>query len=615
MRELHVRHDRPRRSRLVWGAAVVVTTVTLVGAAFMSISAANLPGSGFESGDGNLVVNTPGNTDWANAPALVVGLDQFTGSSDNALGQGTKEDNAAVKVVQGSIPNNKSDLTRFYEASEFANGQNYLYLAWERANVLGSANMDFEINQATTPAFTTTFTGPLTLNRTPGDMLITFDFGGSGTPALGLLRWVTTGPVAQCFSANALPCWGNRVDLSASGFAEGSVNSGTATDPIAPNAPRSLPGQTFGEAAVNLSAAGVFPAGTCETFGSAFLKSRSSASFTAEVKDFIAPQSVNVSNCGTIKIHKVTENGDGTFGFTAGPSGSTTTALVPAGFNLSNGGTQLYTNVASGSYTVTESAMAAGSPWTLKSLTCTTTGSGTSAPTSGATASITLAAGGVVDCTYVNHRNLSPTISTVLSAISTGIGVPVNDTSSLSGASADAGGTVTYTVYTDANCSQGGQSAGTKTVSAGIVPNSDSISFAHAGDYYWQAVYSGDANNDPATSTCTDEHLVVTPNQSGMTTAQKVIPNDSATLTGLTSGAGGTVTLSLFGPADATCSSTPALSQTLNVSGSGAYSTTNSSFVAQTAGTWKWKVSYSGDGDNLGTVHACGADNFTITNG
>ncbi len=32
-----------------------------------------------------------------------------------------------------------------------------------------------------------------------------------------------------------------------------------------------------------------------------------------------------------------------------------------------------------------------------------------------------------------------------------------------------------------------------------------SITVAGAGDYYWQAVYSGDANNNPAQSTCGDQ--------------------------------------------------------------------------------------------------------------
>src|SRR5215217_5783311 len=306
-----VLRSRHRRGGRWWLIGTTGVLAAFLAALFVAGSSANLAGSTFEGNDGNLVVNTTGNTDWANAPNRVRGDDLASGGNDNSFGGGTKEDDPNINVVTGSIPPQKSDLTRFYVASEFANNSNFLYLAWERSNVLGSANMDFELNQKAQPNLTTT--GPKTLVRTAGDILITFDFGGSGAPVLGLLKWVTSGATSQCFSGNSLPCWGKRVNLSAAGFAEGAVNSVTVTDPIA-NV--SLPANTFGEAAINLTAAGVFPPGTCEAFGSAFLKSRSSASFPAEVKDFIAPQPVNISNCGTIKIHKVTENGDADFDYT-----------------------------------------------------------------------------------------------------------------------------------------------------------------------------------------------------------------------------------------------------------------------------------------------------------
>ncbi len=108
-----------------------------------------LTGSTFAGGDGNLLASptTFGSTDWQNVAGLNPGFDLLSGTGDNSFGQGTKEDNAAVTTVSGSIPPNKSDLTRFYESSEVgSNGHNFLYLSWERSNVLGSANMDFEIN-------------------------------------------------------------------------------------------------------------------------------------------------------------------------------------------------------------------------------------------------------------------------------------------------------------------------------------------------------------------------------------------------------------------------------------------------------------------------------------
>src|SRR6266700_1925301 len=135
-----------------------------------------LTGSTFAGGDGNLLTSPTafGTTDWQNVAGRNVGIDQPSGTSDNSFGQGTKEDDANVTTVSGSIPPNKSDLTRFYEASQFANNSNFLYLAWERSNVLGSANMDFEINQATTPGLGGP--GAHTINRTAGDLLVTFDF-------------------------------------------------------------------------------------------------------------------------------------------------------------------------------------------------------------------------------------------------------------------------------------------------------------------------------------------------------------------------------------------------------------------------------------------------------
>jgi hypothetical protein len=208
----------------------------------------------------------------------------------------------------------------------------------------------------------------------------------------------------------------------------------------------------------------------------------------------------------------------------------------------------------------------------------------------------------------------APSIATQLSATSVSIGGSVHDSATLSNATANAGGTVTYTVYTDSACTQGAQAAGTKTVTNGSVPDSDPITFNSAGTFYWQAVYSGDGNNSGATSTCTEEQLVVTKNQPSNSTAQNLLPNDSFTLSGATANAGGTVTFNLYAPSDSTCSGAPALTQTVSVSGNATYNTTNTTFFASAEGTWRWLVSYSGDANNEGTTSACGVEQFTIAN-
>src|SRR5262249_1823204 len=93
--------------------------------------------------------------------------------------------------------------------------------------------------------------------------------------------------------------WDPPTDLTASGDAVGSINtaqipkteSGGLGDPNT-----GLDPLTFGEAAISFKAIFSNPA-LGGTIGSAFVKSRSSDSFQAEIKDFIAPEKVNVNVC------------------------------------------------------------------------------------------------------------------------------------------------------------------------------------------------------------------------------------------------------------------------------------------------------------------------------
>ena len=64
-------------------------------------------------------------------------------------------------------------------------------------------------------------------------------------------------------------------------------------------------------------------------------------------------------------------------------------------------------------------------------------------------------------------------------------------------------GTVTYTLYSGANCSGTTTNAGTVTLTAnGTVPNSATQGPLQAGSHSFQAVYSGDTNYTPSTSSC-----------------------------------------------------------------------------------------------------------------
>ncbi|MEN8376050.1 MAG: DUF11 domain-containing protein, partial [Gemmatimonadota bacterium] len=268
--------------------------------------------------DGNLFDNggVPG-IDWHDAgivcdttnPGNSVGcrIDLPTGSDDDSFAGGVKEDTEAPGTVTGSIPNNKSDLRRFYITSRKQTVStpagdsihDFLYIAWERVQEPnGTTNMDIELNQSTTLS-----SNGVTPVRTAGDILGKYDLENGGTtPTLGFHVWITeasaggASAASVCEATNKFPCWGNVQALNPPAVA-GAVNSGSVVDSIAPNDPRTLDPLTFGEAGFDLQASGIFQAGVCRNFGSAFLKSRSSDSFTSQVKDFIAPVPINVSNC------------------------------------------------------------------------------------------------------------------------------------------------------------------------------------------------------------------------------------------------------------------------------------------------------------------------------
>ena len=263
--------------------------------------------------DGNLVDDPAvAGKDWASLPSSIFNcastpkigcdLDKPTGTTDDSFGQGTKEDTPTPTVVSGSIPNNKSDLQRFYVSAERFVTNDFLYLGWERVQAPnGTTNMDFELNQSSQLS-----ANGVTPIRMAGDILIKYDLSKGGTvPVLGFHRWVTSGvPSSVCEASNTVPCWGKGTTILTG--ASAAINTASVTDPIlAPGqtSSRTLDALTFGEASIDLQTAGIFQTGVCVNFGQAYLKSRSSDSFTSEIKDFIAPIPVSVTNCAPVIVN------------------------------------------------------------------------------------------------------------------------------------------------------------------------------------------------------------------------------------------------------------------------------------------------------------------------
>jgi Prealbumin-like fold domain len=349
----------------------------------------SLPGSNFEiDNNANLKRDdaTP-SIDWASVTESRRS-DLATGQNDDSYSGGAKEDDACPGTTTGSIPNNKSDLLTFgaYVEPE-ANGPGFLNLFWHRVQEpSGTTLMDFELNQSSTPC--ANGVNPV---RTAGDLLLEYRIEQGGAVATIKVReW----------SGSA---WGPAVDLTAAAQAAGTINSTSIpaadSDGLA-TAPNSVSARTFGEAQLDLDF--IFDEGDCESFGSAFIKSRASDSFTSQLKDLIKPIPVNITNCGTVIIHKETdpdEDPNSTdFGYTK--SFSTDPATLNT-FTLKDDGTKTFNNVLFGSgYTVVENVIPAG--WDFDDLNCDASVGVTPSITD---ATVTFAVNNsadVLECTYTN---------------------------------------------------------------------------------------------------------------------------------------------------------------------------------------------------------------------
>ncbi|GAA0789396.1 prealbumin-like fold domain-containing protein [Marinobacterium sediminicola] len=309
-----------------------------------------------------------------------VGVEDAQVSSDDiGFVGGTKQDDECA-IVRNAKSLNKGDLKRIYLSDNTINGDIFLNLAWVRIpqnSTTASAHVAFEFNKGETPCPSGS---DGLVERSPGDMLIVYDFeGGDAAPTIKLARWTITAGDSCDVASHAPPCWGTATELVSVGAAEAAVNvGGSVQDFLGPDGAEWLGPVEFGEAGINLTAAGVFAPGVCESFGSAFAVSRSSGnSGTAQMKDLVGPTPFELDNCGTIIIEKETIGGDGTFGFSV--SGLDLTAVSTSGgssvtsnsFNLvtsSNYDAITITEVPVGVYTVEE--ISAGAGFSFKDLVC-----------------------------------------------------------------------------------------------------------------------------------------------------------------------------------------------------------------------------------------------------
>jgi Prealbumin-like fold domain len=146
----------------------------------------------------------------------------------------------------------------------------------------------------------------------------------------------------------------------------------------------------------------IFDEESCDSFGSAMLKSRSSDAFSSQLKDFIRPVPVNITNCGSVIIRKQTDPDEDpnatifgyTKSFSTDPSSTNT-------FTLMDDGVKTFNNVLIGDdYTVVEDVIPSG--WDFDHLDCSASTNVTPSITDETVTFDIDNASDVLDCTYYN---------------------------------------------------------------------------------------------------------------------------------------------------------------------------------------------------------------------
>jgi uncharacterized repeat protein (TIGR01451 family)/LPXTG-motif cell wall-anchored protein len=315
-----------RSWRVALAATALVATTTVL--ATDGPAVATLAGSSFNGADAS-----PTSDVAAGASAMT---DPTATSDTTNYGGGSTDDDICPTVATGTAPN-ASDLDAFYFGAETNASGVFVYLAWHRMSTSGTTTLDFELNQSSETA---PGCGSHQPARTAGDLLVTYDFTGSGgAVTLSRRTWVGT---------SAAGAWSAATTLTS--HAEGSVN---ATG-------------DFGEMVINATGSGLLPSGTCTSFAGAFAKSRASVTFNSQIKDFTARATRTVSNCGSVPISKTDDAspanplGGAMFGLYTDVANAPGVAVTGKTCTTAAAGTCTITDVLPGTYWIVETSVPTG---------------------------------------------------------------------------------------------------------------------------------------------------------------------------------------------------------------------------------------------------------------
>jgi plastocyanin len=680
---------RGRRSVAIAGALTLVAALSIAG------SAQAIP-SNFLELDGNVIKDGGGTYDWANGGALtttggtysragtggIFNGGHFNGnttpptaptrtaaaSADSSIADAEfKVDPLSADVTScgtgdptaytgaggetngdilstdtfgtASIPN-KDDLSNVYAAAHLTSSINEVFFGAERVINNGDSHIDFEFLQSAV-TIPSACSGSFTGDRSQGDFLLSVDFTNGG--ALGgttLYRWQCDTVFNVAHNGNVCnPTRKSQAHYQTTGTSAVTINvNGTGAIGCggwvcrnADGSPTTSIGQNeLMEGGIDLKDIGF--TGCISTF---LPHTRSSQSFTATLKDFeIIPFNTCASPTIATQVKKTSDDSNVTNGGSVPIGTSVYDTATLSGATASAGGTVNYKLYSDATCTT---------PATQPTLNQTVNVTNASVPNSDSVtfnnagtfyfqatysgdARNNVPAGGAKSpCSsevVVVNPNTPAVNTTIVPAGPLAVGSVAHDTAQITGATATAGGTITYKLYSNDDCTGLVEdlTPTVNTVVNHVAPVSKDHTFDTAGTYYFYAEYSGDSNNTgPVNSGCAAEPLIINPNTP--TVATIVVPagplslgsdaHDTAQISGATAHAGGTITYKLYSNSDCT-GLVEDLTPTVNTVVDAA-APDSKSHTFNTAGTFYFYAEYSGDVNNTGPVNSgCAAEPLLI---
>lgn len=534
-------------------------------------------------------------------------------------GNGTKLGvihSATPPMLGTTNPNAQVDLRGIWlDTQKDADGNTWLYFAWERDSNRGSGVIMYEFQQDPEPAACDYTEGPPYTdliagcnpwaNRQPDDFVIVWDQSGN-TIDIILRRWADPDGGAWAKGEPLVLSAGESLTGNGNAFAEYSED------------------KFFGEAAVNLTATVFSGTLSCTTIGNVIPGTVTGNSDTADYKDTVladVASYLTISNCGSVTVTKETDPADGTGNFDYALSrsggqdiryaedGYTGEELTSATGTLTEDGDfeTVVDLIAGANYTLAET-FGENTPYDLTSIVCTTeddteyivftTEDGVDA------VDFPVIEGETTDCVITNTQKRGTLV--VQKVLTNNNGGELEDYSdfffTVTGDYAVPN--ATNQAFDDDGVHSFSVIAGTYSVVEDNVPI-PGYTTTYANDYNEVADCANLVVAPNATVTCTITNNDDPASPTG-TTVQSWVLHDELTITGIRAGGSpaASVTFRLY--SDEACTVQVGSDETdTSIDGDGK-AATSTGVTVTSSGTYYWTAQYSGDSFNNGFTTACG---------